>query len=137
MSTQDRTPSWPDEQLCKSCFYTAMRTCGICPICGHDGVLPGRAHRTDDRSVCLACANIPETYQSRPCRTEGQIYPHGRCARCALREDLSTLIVDGAADPVAMGTIARHFVRSQPTGKHPHLETFPHRSGPADRALLR
>jgi len=44
MSTQDRTPSWPDEQLCNSCFYTAMRTRGICPICGHDGVLPGRFH---------------------------------------------------------------------------------------------
>ena len=105
MSTQNRTPSWPGEQLCNSCFYTAMRTYGICPICGHDGVLPGRANRTDHRPVCLACAGIPENYQCRTCHTEGQIYWHGRCARCALREDLSSLIVHGAADPVAMGTI--------------------------------
>ena len=105
MSTQQRTPSWPGEQLCNSCFYTAMRTYGICPICGHDGVLPGRANRTDPRPVCLACAGIPEDYQCRTCHTEGQIYRHGRCARCALREDMTSLIVHGAADPAAMGTI--------------------------------
>ena len=106
MSTQQRTPSWPGEQLCNSCcFYTAMRTYGICPICGHDGVLPGRANRTDHRPVCLACAGIPENYQCRTCHTEGQIYRHGRCARCALREDMISLIVHGAADPAAMGTI--------------------------------
>ena len=59
MANQDRTPSWPGEQLCNSCFYTAMRTRGICPICGHDGVLPGRANRTDPRPICLSCAGIP------------------------------------------------------------------------------
>ncbi|HUH70510.1 MAG TPA: recombinase XerD [Mycobacterium sp.] len=105
MSVQNRTPSWPDEQLCNSCFYTAMRTYGICPVCGHDGLLPGRANRTDPRPVCLACAGVPEAYRCRTCRIEGQIYRHGQCARCALREDLTTLIVEGAADPVAMGTI--------------------------------
>jgi hypothetical protein len=106
MSTQNRTPSWPDEQLCNSCFYTAMRTRGICPICGHDGVLPGRTNRTDDRPICLSCAGIPGTYRCATCDIDGQIYRHGRCARCALREDLSSLILDGAAEPVAMGAIA-------------------------------
>ncbi|MGO9926320.1 MAG: recombinase XerD, partial [Mycobacterium sp.] len=38
-----RRASWPGEQLCNSCFYTAMRTHGICPRCGHNGVLPGLA----------------------------------------------------------------------------------------------
>jgi hypothetical protein len=69
MSTQNRTPSWPGEQLCNSCFYTAMRTYGTCPICGHHGVLPGRANRTDHRPVCLACAGIPENYQCPVPRT--------------------------------------------------------------------
>ena len=105
MSTQDRTPSWPDEQLCNSCFYTAMRTRGICPICGHDGVLPGRAGRTDSRPVCLACAGIPKDYRCTTCDIEGQIYRGGQCARCALRDDLTALMVVGAADPVIMGTI--------------------------------
>jgi hypothetical protein len=106
MCTQNRTPSWPDEQLCNSCFYAAMRTYGICPICGHDGVLPGRADRIHHRPVCLACAGIPETYQCGTCHIEGQIYRRGQCARCALREDLNSLIVDGAADPASMRMIA-------------------------------
>lgn len=106
MSTQNRTPSWPDEKLCNSCFYTAMRTHGICPICGHDGLLPGRADGSDPRPVCLGCAGICQDYRCRTCQTQGQIYRHRTCARCALREDLNALIVDGAADPVTMGTIA-------------------------------
>jgi hypothetical protein len=105
MSVQNRTPSWPREQLCNSCFYTAMRTYGTCPICGRDGLLPGRANSTDTRPVCLTCAGVPGHYRCGTCRTEGQIYRHGQCARCALREDLTTLIVESAADPVAMGKI--------------------------------
>ena len=42
---------WCGDQLCHSCFYTAMRTHGICPLCGHDGVLPGRANRTTPAGV--------------------------------------------------------------------------------------
>ncbi|MCV7236009.1 gluzincin family metallopeptidase [Mycobacterium branderi] len=105
MSVQNRTPSWPGEQLCNSCFYTAMRTHGVCPFCGHDGLLPGRANHIDPRPVCLTCAGIPEDYRCRTCDTEGQIYRGGRCARCALRDDLTALIVDGAADPATMSTI--------------------------------
>jgi hypothetical protein len=55
---------WPGDQLCNSCFYTAMRTRGICPNCGHNGVLPGRLNRTDNRPVCLACAGIPGNYEN-------------------------------------------------------------------------
>jgi hypothetical protein len=105
MSTQNRTPSWPDEQLCNSCFYIAIRTRGIYPICGHDGVLPGRANCTDPQPVCLACAGISDNYRCRTCDIEGQIYRRGQCARCALRDDLTALMIHRAADPVAMGTI--------------------------------
>jgi hypothetical protein len=105
MSTQNRTPSWPEERLCNSCFYSAMRTRGICASCGHRGLVPGRANRTDPRPVCLTCAGIPEEYRCRTCDTEGQIYRNGQCARCALRDDLTALIVDRAADPHTMGMI--------------------------------
>jgi hypothetical protein len=44
-------------------------------------------------------------YQCRACHTEGEIYRRGECARCALRDDLTAIIVNDAADPVAMGTI--------------------------------
>src|ERR1700682_4411381 len=96
---------WPCDQLCNSCFYTAMRTPGICPHCGHDGVLPGRLNRTDPRPVCLSCAGIPGNYRCRTCHAEGEIQRRGECARCALRDDLTTLLLNDAADPTAMGTI--------------------------------
>jgi hypothetical protein len=83
-----------------------MRTRGTCPICGHDGVLPGRVDHTDPRPVCLSCAGIPGNYRCAICHTEGQLYRGEQCARCALRHDLTGLMVDGAADPVTMGTIA-------------------------------
>ncbi|GAB5898953.1 hypothetical protein OKHIL_47620 [Mycolicibacterium mageritense] len=60
---------WPGDQLCHSYFYTAMRTRGIRPICGHDGVLPGRAHHTDPRPVCLTCAGIPRQFHLPDLRT--------------------------------------------------------------------
>jgi hypothetical protein len=137
MSTQNRTPSWPGEQLCNSCFYTAMRTYGICPICGHHGVLPAHANRTEPRPVCLACAGIPENYQCRTCHTEGQIYRHRRCARCALRRRPELADRRRRRGSGGDGHDRGHPVRGGPTRKHPHLETFRHRAGAADRALLR
>ena len=53
-----RRASWPGEDLCYSCFYAAMRTRGICPECGHDGVLPGLADDADREPICLSCAGI-------------------------------------------------------------------------------
>jgi hypothetical protein len=96
---------WLGDQLCNSCFYTAMRTYGIYPNCGHNGVLPGRLNRTDTRPVCLACAGIPGNYRCRTCGTEGEIHRRGQCARCALRDDLTHLMVNSAADPGAMEKI--------------------------------
>ena len=95
---------WP-ARLCNSCFYTAMRTRGICPICGHDGVLPGRVNHTDPRPICLSCAGIPGNYLRNLSRPKAIFTGAGNCARCALRDDLTALMVDGAADPVTMGTI--------------------------------
>ncbi len=97
--------SWPGEQLCHSCFYSAMRTHGTCPRCRHDGVLPGRANRTDPRPVCLGCAGIEGNYACSTCGTEGEIFRKGQCARCVVRDDLSVLMVRDAVDPVVMSTI--------------------------------
>jgi len=93
---------WPGDHLCHSCFYIAMRIHGICPSCGHEGVLPGRRNRTDPRPVCLTCAGIPGNYICRTCRLEGEIYRSGHCSRCALREDLCKILLHHPADPVAM-----------------------------------
>jgi len=96
---------WPGDQLCHSCFYAAMRTHGICPSCGHDGVLPGRLNRTDPRPVCLTCAGITGNFTCKTCRQEGEIYRRGECARCALRDDLCTILLHHPADPAAMQTL--------------------------------
>lgn len=96
---------WPGDQLRNSCFYTAMRTRGICPRCGHDGVLPGRGNRTDPRPVCLGCAGIPGNYTCTTCGTEGEIFRKGQCARCVIRDDLTALMVDRAVDPATISTI--------------------------------
>lgn len=96
---------WPGDQLCNSCFYTAMRTHGSCPNCGHDGVLPGRQNRTDPRPVCLTCAGIPGNYTCRACGREGEIYRRGECARCALRDDLCKILLHHPADTIAMQTL--------------------------------
>jgi hypothetical protein len=58
--------NWPADRLCNSCFYTAMRTHGICSSCGHDGVLPGRARGADPRPVCMSCAGISGNYRWQP-----------------------------------------------------------------------
>jgi hypothetical protein len=52
-----------------------------------------------------SCAGISGNYRGATCHGEGQLYRSGQCARCALRDDLTALIVDGAADPITMGTI--------------------------------
>jgi len=96
---------WPGDQLRNSCFYTAMRTRGICPRCGHDGLLPGRGNRTDPRPVCLGCAGIPGNYTCTTCGTEGEIFRKGQCARCVIRDDLTALMVDRAVDPATISTI--------------------------------
>lgn len=96
---------WPGDQLCHSCFYSAMRTQGICPICGHDGVLPGSCSQSDPRPVCLTCAGIPGNYTCRTCGHEGEIYRRGICARCALRDDLCKILLHHPADLAAMQTL--------------------------------
>ncbi|OIN80733.1 hypothetical protein [Mycobacterium malmoense] len=96
---------WPGDQLCHSRFYTAMRTHGICPSCGHDGVLPGRRNRIDSHPVCLTCAGIPGDFTCRTCHGEGEIYRSGQCARCALREDLCKILLHHPADLTAMQTL--------------------------------
>jgi hypothetical protein len=100
-----RRASWPGEDLCFSCFYTAMRTRGICPTCGHDGVLPGRALGGDRQPICRSCAGIPGDFSCRRCGTEGDLYRRRTCARCALRDDLTTSMIDRAHDPALMAPI--------------------------------
>ncbi len=82
-----------------------MRTHGLCPTCGHDGVLPGRRNRADPRPVCMTCAGIPGNFTCTICQCEGEMYRRGQCARCALRDDLCKILLHHPADLTAMQTL--------------------------------
>ena len=110
MSNQRRA-TWPGEQLCYSCFYAAMRTHGVCPQCGHDGILAGLATDPSRRPICLSCARIPGDFTCRGCGNEGDFYRRGTCARCALREDLTSLMVDGVQHREAVAPIVEALCR--------------------------
>lgn len=78
-----------------------MRTRGTCANCGHEHMLPGL--RTDDRRpLCAACANIPDVYRCGVCGAEAEPYRRDTCARCALRSDLTALVVESAKDGAIM-----------------------------------
>ena len=103
--------TWPGEQLCYSCFYAAMHTRGVCPQCGHDGILAGLATDAIRRPICLSCARIPGDFTCRGCGNEGDFYRRGTCARCSLRQDLTALMIDGAQHRDAMAPIVEALCR--------------------------
>jgi hypothetical protein len=106
-----RRASWPGEQLCNSCFYAAMHTRGVCPQCGHDGILAGIAADPSKRPICLSCARIPGDFTCRVCGTEADFYRRATCTRCALREDLTSLMIDGAQHREAIAPIVEALCR--------------------------
>ncbi len=64
-------------------------------------MLPGL--RVGDRMpACVACAGIPDAFRCEACGIEAEPYRRGTCARCALRADLTALLVEPAADQKAM-----------------------------------
>jgi hypothetical protein len=65
-------------------------------------VLPGRDLDRGNQPICRSCAGISADFTCRGCGTEDDLYRHGTCARCALRDDLTVSMIDGAHDPEAM-----------------------------------
>ena len=65
---------------------------------------------TISRSACPARA-FPETSPAEAAEQKANVYRRGICARCALREDLTALMIDGANDPAAMTSIVEALCR--------------------------
>ena len=84
--------------------------------------------------ICLSCAGIPGDFTCRGCGTEGDFYRRGTCARCALRQDLTALMIDGAQRPGSHGPDRRGVVPGRPARQHPDLETLAPSPRTADRA---
>jgi hypothetical protein len=96
--------TWPEGKVCGPCFTTATRTHGTCPDCGQHRLLPGPPN-TDGGPRCAPCAGIPHNFHCTRCNAEGEFYRRGICARCALREDLTDLLLTDPADPATAGRI--------------------------------
>jgi hypothetical protein len=74
--------SWPEGKISGPCFTLATRTHGTCLDCGHHRLLP-RPPVQDGGPRCAPCAGILHNFH---------------CARCALRDDLTALLLTNPAD---------------------------------------
>ena len=68
-------------------------------------------HDAIRRPICLSCARIPGDFTCRDCGTEADFYRRATCARCALRQDLTALMIDGAQRREAMAPIVEALCR--------------------------
>ncbi len=92
--------TWPEGKICGPCFTVATRTRGTCPDCGHHRLLPGPPV-PNGVPRCAPCAGILHNFHCARCNHEGEFYRRGICARCALRDDLTDLLLTDPADPQA------------------------------------
>ena len=81
---------WPDGPICGICFTTALHTTGTCPLCGHEGLLPGR--HGAGTSICRSCAGIATNMTCNSCGAEAERFRGGHCIRCVLRADLTDVL---------------------------------------------
>jgi len=88
---------WPDGRVCGICFREATSTVGVCDQCGDERLLPGR---DGDCRLCRSCAGIVTELDCRRCGREGELYRRGACVRCALRDDLSALLLPAGSEPL-------------------------------------
>lgn len=84
---------WPDGAICGACFTEATHTYGTCPHCGQHRMLPGRS--AEREPLCRDCAGITTALTCTRCHREAERFRAGLCIRCALTDDLTTVLVPG------------------------------------------
>lgn len=70
----------------------------MCPLCLKERMLPGVSSQQEP--ICLDCANIPVDLHCTRCHEEDEPYRRGICARCALADDLTALLLDDGTGQV-------------------------------------
>ncbi len=88
------TPGGP---LCLACRRRRHYHPEPCPQCGD---LKPLAFHHGDQIVCASCAGVESVFACRECGREDQPYSYHRCARCILRERLTSLLTDPATGAV-------------------------------------
>jgi hypothetical protein len=81
---------WPEGPVCEHCVYKAKQVAGVCPGCGHEGILPG--YDAESRPICRSCSGISLPIDCTRCGAEAWLYRAGTCWRCALAEDVDLLL---------------------------------------------
>ena len=85
---------WPDGPICGICFTNALHTTGTCPLCGHEGLLPGR--NDVGTNICRNCVGISTNMTCDSCGTAAERFRGGHCIRCVLRTDLTSTLKPNA-----------------------------------------
>jgi hypothetical protein len=84
---------WPRGWICRTCYVSIINDPGPCPTCGERYPLLGRR---DGELVCGPCVGDPRVYTCPGCQQSSHPFAHGGyCVRCALRQRLTMVIVDG------------------------------------------
>ena len=96
--------TWPEGTICFPCWFVAIHTHGECPHCGIDRLLPGPADQ-NGRNTCGPCAGIVDDFHCGRCGAEAGHHRKDLCARCALRDDLHTLLDGTPTDPTLVGLV--------------------------------
>lgn len=81
---------FPEGAICGRCYDRATHTHGQCTGCGAHRLLPG----IDDvgRPICVVCAGIRRDFHCSRCGEERAIFRSGLCERCALEDDLESVL---------------------------------------------
>lgn len=87
---QPRAAIWPDGAICGYCYMKAKRTRGACAICGHVGILPGLTW--SGQATCRSCSGVRLNVDCVECGAEEELYREGRCWRCELRREATSLL---------------------------------------------
>lgn len=98
----DKPATWspydlPQGTLCIGCGRRRHYHPAPCPVCRMRRPL---AFLEDDLVVCADCAGVESPFACHECDSEEHLYGRYRCARCFLRERLTTLLTDPATGEI-------------------------------------
>ncbi|MEU9108742.1 hypothetical protein AB0D54_31295 [Streptomyces xanthophaeus] len=86
---------WPLGPVCKPCYCKARTHPGTCPACRRPRVLIARQ---DSLRVCGPCAGHDDPYACPRCANPRSYMVRGLCDRCALHDELDTVLGPATAE---------------------------------------
>ena len=98
-------------------------TSALCGFTASMSTSKARALSVEPRVLSVEAEEAPGDFTCQRCGTEGDLYRRGTCVRCALRDDLTVMMINSAHDPDAIvDALCRN-------GSCPPSAASPHTSG--------